>query len=98
MDHLLQIGKLLGVCVSKELPIRSFQQDSRLVGDGDLFFALEGEKVDGHSFLEEVAGKKAVVQDLSERQRPKNSLPPSLKKNLRLLKQKGMPIPKSACL
>jgi len=43
-----------------------FTIDSRLVREGSTFFALEGEKVDGHSFLEEVkkrGGKAAVVRE-----------------------------------
>lgn len=38
--------------------------DSRFVGEGDCFYALEGERVNGHCFLEEVAsrgGAQAVV-------------------------------------
>lgn len=35
--------------------------DSRQVRPGDLFFALRGEKYDGHHFITEVAGKKAAA-------------------------------------
>lgn len=41
-------------------PIRAFEQDSRLIGPGDLFFAVKGEKVDGHLFLKDVAERGAV--------------------------------------
>jgi UDP-N-acetylmuramoyl-tripeptide--D-alanyl-D-alanine ligase len=37
------------------------QQDSKLVGENDLFFALKGQKTDGHQFLEDVSKKKAVA-------------------------------------
>lgn len=37
-----------------------FQQDSRLVEPGDLFFALQGERVDGHSFLKQIASQGAI--------------------------------------
>ncbi|HRW58323.1 MAG TPA: UDP-N-acetylmuramoyl-tripeptide--D-alanyl-D-alanine ligase [Chlamydiales bacterium] len=36
-----------------------FQVDSRKVKRGSLFFALPGEKVDGHDFLDEISEKKA---------------------------------------
>lgn len=45
--------------------IRHCQIDSRLVRPGDLFFALPGEKADGHSFLQQVkdlGGVGAVVK------------------------------------
>jgi len=35
--------------------------DSRLVQPGDLFFALKGEKADGHAYLSEVSQRKAVA-------------------------------------
>ena len=37
-----------------------YQADSRLISKGDTFFALPGEKVDGHTFLEEVSRKGAI--------------------------------------
>lgn len=40
--------------------ISGFKQDSRAVVPGDLFFAVKGEKVDGHHFLADVAAKGAV--------------------------------------
>lgn len=40
--------------------------DSRQVSTGDIFFALPGEKVDGHNFLRQVAGKGASVAVVSE--------------------------------
>ncbi len=40
--------------------------DSRKVKAGTLFFALHGEKVDGHSFLEEVAKAGAVAAVVSD--------------------------------
>lgn len=42
-------------------PPRHFAIDSRLVEKGSLFFALEGAKVDGHSFLKEVKEKGALA-------------------------------------
>lgn len=38
-----------------------YQADSRLIQEGDTFFALPGAKTDGHAFLEEVSRKGAKV-------------------------------------
>ena len=43
-----------------------FQQDSREIQPGDLFFALQGEKVDGHIYLQEVAAKGACAAVVSK--------------------------------
>lgn len=45
-------------------PLRGLGTDSRQVRSGDLFFALKGEKADGHEFLAAVAaaGASAVVR------------------------------------
>ncbi|MGD9782508.1 MAG: UDP-N-acetylmuramoyl-tripeptide--D-alanyl-D-alanine ligase [Kiritimatiellia bacterium] len=45
-------------------PLRALAVDSRRAGAGDLFFALKGEKADGHDFLSAVAsaGACAVVR------------------------------------
>lgn len=40
--------------------------DSRKVKPGSLFFALKGERVDGHMFLEKVAGQGAVAAVVSK--------------------------------
>jgi UDP-N-acetylmuramoyl-tripeptide--D-alanyl-D-alanine ligase len=44
-----------------ELKIKNFCTDSRLAKAGDLFFAIKGEKFDGHDFLDDVAAKKVGV-------------------------------------
>lgn len=44
-----------------------YEIDSRQVKKGDLFFALKGEKFDGHSFLKEVAEKGVVAAVVEER-------------------------------
>lgn len=46
---------ILGYCV-----------DSRLIKNGELFFALPGAKVDGHTYLEEVAKKGALAAVVSK--------------------------------
>ncbi len=52
--------------------VSGYQMDSRLVRSGDLFFAIVGEKSDGHDFLEKVASKGASGAVVS-----KNYLGPS---------------------
>jgi len=50
-------GELLGG--SPETPVRRVCTDSRQTQPGDLFFALPGERFDGHDFLRDVASKGA---------------------------------------
>lgn len=57
---LFQIAKWLGCDLQLSGRVYGFKQNSREVLPGDLFFALKGEKVDGHSYLEEIASKGAV--------------------------------------
>ncbi|MBS0653411.1 MAG: UDP-N-acetylmuramoyl-tripeptide--D-alanyl-D-alanine ligase [Verrucomicrobia bacterium] len=64
--NLFQIAHWLQIPVKKNGPIRSFQQDSRLVQSGDLFFALKGEKVDGHTYLKDVAAHGALAAVVSK--------------------------------
>lgn len=56
----LQVAKWLGCDAKVNGTISGFKQDSRLVVPGDLFFAMMGERVDGHTYLAEVAAKGAV--------------------------------------
>ncbi|MBS0603632.1 MAG: UDP-N-acetylmuramoyl-tripeptide--D-alanyl-D-alanine ligase [Verrucomicrobia bacterium] len=56
----IQIANWLGSDLKVSGKVRGFKQDSKGVLPGDLFFALKGEKVDGHAYLEEVAAKGAV--------------------------------------
>ena len=62
LSHIAQILHCRGSYPS--LMIRGVSIDSRSTKEGDLFFALPGEKVDGHSFLKQVfenGGRAAVV-------------------------------------
>ncbi len=45
---------------SHDRVIRSFQVDSRQISSGDIFFALPGERTDGHHFLHKVADQGAI--------------------------------------
>jgi UDP-N-acetylmuramoyl-tripeptide--D-alanyl-D-alanine ligase len=44
-----------------EPTVRGVAVDSRKAGPGDLFFALAGERVDGHRFVEDAASRGAVA-------------------------------------
>lgn len=62
--HLSQIARILGKDAAQDVLITGFQQDNREIASGNLFFALKGEKVDGHAFLEDVyarGGRSAIV-------------------------------------
>ena len=54
---------------SPEAEIKNVCTDSRLAKSGDVFFAIKGEKFDGHDFIAEVAKKvTAVVWEKSKAQ------------------------------
>lgn len=53
-------ANLLSLNHSCQTLVQGVAIDSRKVEAGDLFFALPGNRVDGHSFLEEIASKGAV--------------------------------------
>ncbi|MGL5627180.1 MAG: UDP-N-acetylmuramoyl-tripeptide--D-alanyl-D-alanine ligase [Candidatus Rhabdochlamydia sp.] len=61
-----EIAAYLGICLSSLVFIKGFRQDSRLIQEGDLFFALAGDRVDGHAFLLEIAKKGAVAAVVSK--------------------------------
>src|SRR5262249_17692437 len=54
------LAKLLGSCHSNQALIRGVAIDSRKVVPGDLFFALPGNRVDGHAFIGQALEKGAV--------------------------------------
>src|SRR5579872_4986885 len=55
------------------ISFRSAQHDSRQVGPGDLFVAIKGERVDGHTFIPKVAQAGALGVLCSE---PATDVPP----------------------
>lgn len=55
-----QIAEQVGLVSGCDLQVSGYQIDSRNIRPGDLFFALKGEKNDGHDFLEEVRKKGAI--------------------------------------
>ncbi len=62
---LRELANTIGCTVEREATISGVAVDSRLLKMGDLFFALKGEKVDGHDYLAEVASKGAVAAVVS---------------------------------
>lgn len=58
---LRSIGAHLGVDCGSDLLIQGYRIDSRLSEAGDLFFALKGEKVDGHEFLNDAKERGALA-------------------------------------
>jgi UDP-N-acetylmuramoyl-tripeptide--D-alanyl-D-alanine ligase len=63
-----------------ETVIKNVCTDSRKAQAGDLFFAIKGERHDGHDFLDEVAAKgaAAVVVEKSKVQSPKSKVVPGV--------------------
>lgn len=55
-----KISHLLGVVCESESQVTGYQIDSRRIEPGELFFALKGEKTDGHKFLEDVSLRGAI--------------------------------------
>jgi UDP-N-acetylmuramoyl-tripeptide--D-alanyl-D-alanine ligase len=58
--QLAAVARMLGISEESASVVESYEIDSRKVKPGQLFFALKGETVDGHAFLEQVAAKGAV--------------------------------------
>src|SRR5215212_8378848 len=50
--------------------VKRVSTDSRSVRSGDLFFALSGDKFDGHDFLREVMGKDAAAVVVNRQRLP----------------------------
>lgn len=67
-----QVAYFLGSDVKGSGVIAGFQQDSKAISPGDLFFALKGERSDGHAFLEEVAARGATCAVVSKDYRGKS--------------------------
>ncbi|MDN3509297.1 MAG: UDP-N-acetylmuramoyl-tripeptide--D-alanyl-D-alanine ligase [Candidatus Neptunochlamydia sp.] len=62
-----EIAEFFGSLSNREGIVAHTAFDSRQVREGTLFFALTGEKVDGHQFLEEVARKGAIAAIVSKK-------------------------------
>lgn len=59
--HLGQVARILGLKGFGARRLSGFRVDSRQVGKGDLFFALKGQKADGHAYLGDVAARGATA-------------------------------------
>lgn len=71
-----EIGSHLACPINfPDFPVLGYSTDSRLVRPGDLFFALKGEKADGHNFLHEVKQKGAVAAVVARSYQGKCDLP-----------------------
>jgi UDP-N-acetylmuramoyl-tripeptide--D-alanyl-D-alanine ligase len=55
------IAEVLGCFCEGDLQITGYQIDSRMIQPGELFFALQGEKTDGHRHLEDARARGAVA-------------------------------------
>lgn len=61
-----------------ETTVDSFEIDTRRVREGGLFFALQGEKTDGHKFLDQAAGRSAAAAIVSREVPDHSKAPPVL--------------------
>lgn len=61
-----KVAELLGTRSLSNSPVLGFEVDSRKILPGFVFWALQGELVDGHDFLEEVCFKGAVLAVVSK--------------------------------
>lgn len=55
------VAEVLGCSIDLDLEITGYQIDSRMIEPGELFFALRGEKTDGHRHLEGARNQGAVA-------------------------------------
>lgn len=60
-----KIAHILGITSAEDAIVDGYQIDSRRVGSGDLFFAIEGVKTDGHQHLKSAALNGAVAAVVS---------------------------------
>jgi UDP-N-acetylmuramyl pentapeptide synthase len=58
-----QVAQNLSVSTDLVAFVAGYEVDSRRVNPGDLFFALPGEKVDGHRFLGDVKARGGLGAD-----------------------------------
>ena len=63
------IAQKIGLVLEEETFVSGYRIDSRRILPGELFFALKGEKVDGHAFLGSVKEKGGVAAIVSKEYR-----------------------------
>jgi UDP-N-acetylmuramoyl-tripeptide--D-alanyl-D-alanine ligase len=67
--NLREVSQAIGGTVlagSLDREIKGFSIDSRTLGPGDLFFALPGERVDGHRYVKQALAQGAVAAVVSD--------------------------------
>lgn len=62
---LAQAAELMGIASHSHRPLEGVAVDSRLVKPGDLFFALPGNRTNGHTFLSQAASQGAAAAVVS---------------------------------
>jgi len=60
IKELIEEREIISITGSDELMVSGISYDSRKVEPGHLFVAMQGEKVDGHSFIESAVKKGAI--------------------------------------
>ncbi len=55
-----RIAQFLGVVCESDAQVTGYQIDSRMIGPGELFFAVKGDQTDGHKYLADVKLRGAV--------------------------------------
>ena len=61
IKELIEEIEMVSLIGSDELQVSGISYDSRKVEPGHLFFAMQGEKTDGHSFIESAVKKGAIA-------------------------------------
>jgi UDP-N-acetylmuramoyl-L-alanyl-D-glutamate--2,6-diaminopimelate ligase len=59
--ELIEDGEIVSITGSDQLQVSGISYDSRKVEPGHLFVAMQGEKVDGHSFIERAVQQGAIA-------------------------------------
>jgi UDP-N-acetylmuramoyl-L-alanyl-D-glutamate--2,6-diaminopimelate ligase len=61
LAHILPPDRVIASRVEPETPISGLCQTTSTLASGNLFFAIRGSQIDGHTFLEEVKNKRAFA-------------------------------------
>ncbi len=65
-NTVLDAAKRVGLSLPRDKEIRGVEADTRKILPGQLFFALKGQKVDGHAYLKDAAAKGASAAVVSQ--------------------------------
>jgi len=60
-DSLSSFGELIGLKAERDVSLSGYAIDSRKVEKGDLFFALSGNRIDGHTFIPDAIKRGAAA-------------------------------------